>query len=80
MTHPYTCYNEWCRTHHACDCGSKCCNGFYTPLIMRVISSDELEFSDDDGKTWQKDEVHPCEIKNLVYFNECPHCGHYTEC
>ena len=76
----YICYNEHCQTHHACDCGSRCCNGFKSPMHIKVISDVILEYSDDEGESWYEGEVDGKEIRNLVYFNECPECRCQVEC
>ena len=76
----YHCHNEWCKTHHACDCGSRCCQGYTTALFLEVISDVELKMSDDEGETWNDSHYGRQEIKDLVYFNVCPECSGQVEC
>ncbi len=61
----FYCYSELCHVHHECDCGSKCCMGFfYSPKVFDVTNDLDLT---------QK------EKEDLVYHHLCPHCNGWCE-
>ena len=61
----FYCYSESCHVHHECDCGTKCCMGFY-------YSPKVIGYEDEDLTQKEKE--------GLVIDHICPFCSGWVEC